>query len=696
VGDIVNYFGASVVVSGIYSANDPDAAYWVHAAELRTPTVTNAPSSPTKVRGAAFIDPASAAGLPTPLERSELRAWYPVLTTTISYADVPDIDDQLRRMSSLGLYLPTGEALVFGSGLPAAFDRVTATLATTAALLAIVGSAPLGALLAVLALGARSVTDRRRAAIVLATSRGASVLQVRATMLLEGVLISVPIAVISLVLVAALVPVTVALDSFVLPALIVSAVPLLFVTASVRSKDDRDDVGIRHRRGRWILEAVIIGVAALAVFLLVRRGLVVTESGGIDPLLAAAPLLLTLVVCVIVLRVFPLPLLALQRAAQRGRSPVALVGATGAIRASSAVYPSVFAMVVAVSATVFSLVLVSTLSAGLSTAARSQTSSDIRVSAVTLDDLEPVRSVAGVRAVAGLYTAHGIRLAIGADTPGVTVVFADLAALHDVRPDLPDLPAGQILVSPDIAERGQSTTSLNGFPVTIAGTAPAASLPDTTRSWVLADIADAVSISGDEPHVDTLLVATDPSADIATTAVAVKQVVIDAQVPKNRDRVVVLDTSTLVTDAAARPTVAGVTFGLAAAGGLSLLLCVLAVALEALGAANRRARTRGILGLLGMSARQLRGVLVWEFAPVGVAAVLAGTGFGIVLAALVTNLVDLRSLAGGSAAITTSVPWAFIGMAIIAFAIVVAATAALTSAGARRLDAAAAVKMGAE
>jgi len=696
IGDTVNYFGALVVVSGVYAVNDPDAPYWTHAGELRAPIVTDVPSAPTRVRGAGFIDPASAAGLPTPLERSELRAWYTVRTDTMAYADVPKVDDQLRRMSSLGLYLPTGEALVFASGLPAAFDRVAATLATTAALVAIVGSAPLGAFLAVLALGVRTVADRRRSTLVLAASRGASALQVRATMLLEGVLISLPLSVLVLFVVSAFVPVAVVADSYLLPAFIALAVPFLFVTSMPLRTTQRTDVSTRERRGRWIAETVVVGVAALAVFLLVRRGLVVTHGGGIDPLLAATPILLTLVVCIVVLRLFPLPLLALQRGMRGGRSPITLVGVTGAIRANTAAYPFVFAMVVAVSATIFSLVIVSTVATGLSTAAQSQTSSDIRVSAPALDDLDSVNAVPGVRAVAGLYTVHGVALALGADTPGVTVVFADLAALSKVRPDVPDLPDATILASPDIVDRGQVATSLNGVPVTIGGVVPSAGLPDTTRPWVLADLADAPPILGKAPHVGTLLIAVDDGADIAATAEAVRVVVTDAQMPKNRQRVTVIDTSTLVSDAAARPTVAGATFGLLAAAVLSLLLCVLAVALEALGAAARRARTRGILGLLGMSERQLRGVLVWEFAPVAIVALAAGTGFGIALATLVTNLVDIRGLTGGTATITTSVPWVLVAAATAAFAVLVIATATITSAGARRLDAAAAVKMGAE
>ena len=696
VGDVVDYIGTRVIVSGIYTAKDPEAAYWVHAPELLTPTVTSSPGALVRVRGGAFIDPAAAAVMPTSLERSELRAWYPILAETMTYADVPQLDDQLKRVVSLGLYLPTGESLSFGTGLLATFERVSAPLATSAALLAIVSSAPLGAFLAVLALGARTVADRRRAVLALAESRGASSLQSHAAMLLEGVLISLPSAVVASLGANAILPSDAPPHTYVLPGLIAAALPLFFVTSMRLTQSRREDVGARERHGRWILEALVVGVAALAVFLLMRRGLLVGENGAIDPLLALAPLLITLVVCVVVLRLLPLPLLAIQRATKTGKSSVSLVGATGAVRANTVAYPFVFATVVAVSATVFCLVLVSTVTAGLKSTAESLTGSDINVSAVTLDDVDAIRSITGVAGAAGLFTAYGVDLALGADTRPVTAVFADLEALHEVRPDIPNLPLHSVLVSRDIADRGQAATTVNGFPVAIAGTVPSSGLPGMTGSWVLADLADAPSVFGRTPRIGTMLVSVEPGAGIADTADAVRNVVTDAQSPENRDRVTVIDTATLTADAAARPSVAGVILGLTAGAALSLILCVIAVSLEALGAANRRSRTRGILQLLGMSAAQLRGVLVWEFAPVAITAIAAGTGFGVVTAVVVANLLDLRNLTGGTTAIAASVPGIQVGVVIALFAIVVAVTATLTSAGARRLNAAAAVKMGAE
>ena len=695
-GDVLDYADAPLVVVGIYSVNDPDDPYWVHARELRSATVTRAPSSLTNVRGAAYIDPVSAAGLPTALQRAELRAWYPLVASTMTYDEIPELTDQLRRMATLGLYLPSGEALVFETSLPAALDRVTATVGTVSAVLALAASAPLGALLAVLSLGTRAVLDRRRPTLLLAASRGASSLQVRVSLLIEGLLVAIPAAAVALAAVVALLPVNVDATSVVVPALLALTVPALFAASSPRGTGERSDLGGLGGRRRWITELAVIGSAGLALFLLLRRGLVTTSGWGVDPLLAATPLLLALVVCVIVLRLYPLPLLALQRASRAGTSPVGLVGTTASIRANTAAFGSVLAMVVGVSSAVFSLVLASTVSVGLGTAAASATGADIRVEAPTLDDVAAVADLDGVRAVAGLDTVAGVEIVFGLDTPHVTVVFVDPAALHEVRPDIPLVSPGSVLVSQDIADRSQGETELDGHPVTVVGTVPSLALPQVSREWVLADVADRAAILGEEASYDALLISNDPGAGIAQTAAVVRTLVTDEQRPVDRSRVEVVDTESSIAAAADRPSIAGLTIALLGAAALSLLLCVLAVALGALGAAGSRARMLAVLRLVGMSPAQLRGVLAWELAPVTLTALLAGTGFGIGLAAAITALVDLRSVVGGTAVIAPAVPWALVAATAVLFALVVAATGAVTSVAARRLNASAAVKMGME
>lgn len=695
-GDRVDYLGAPLEVSGIYTVNDPDDPFWVHARELVGATVTRAPGSPIEASAAVLIDPVSAASLTTPLQRAELRTWYPLLPAMVDYSEVPLLSEQLRRTVSLGLYLPTGEALVFETGVTGQLESVEASVDTVTAVFALAGSAPLGALLAVFARGARAVLDRRRETLQLASSRGASALQLRSTMLIEGLLVGIPAATVALGIVALALPVPVDAASLVLPGIIGLAVPALFATASLSPGGGRGDLGGTGGRARWVTELAVVGAAALAVVLLLRRGLVVTDGGGVDPLLAATPLLVSLAVCVLVLRLYPLPLLALQQAERNGSSPVGLVGATGSVRAGTAAFGSALAMVIGVSSAVFSLVLASTIATGLGTVAVTETGSDIRLEAPTLGDLDDIAAVAGVRAVAGFTAVPGVQAVFGNDRASVTVVLADLEALHRVRPDIPVVPPGSMLVSADIADRPAGDTVVGDSSLTPAGELPVLALPGLARSWVLVDTADQAAILGDTSDYRGALIATEPGADITATAATVAGLVAALQTSDARDRVEVVDTASLVRDAAARPSVAGLMVALGAASALSLLLCVIAVALGALGAARGRARTLGVLRLLGMSPGQLRGVVAWEFAPITAAALLTGTAFGVALAVGMTTLIDLRPIVGGFAAIGASVPWGLVGAAATAFAVVVAATGAVTSLAARRLNAAAAVKMGAE
>ena len=65
---------------------------------------------------------------------------------------------------------------------------------------------------------------------------------------------------------------------------------------------------------RWVLEVGVVGLAALSLLAVERRGVVESSRAvGIDPLVVAAPALLATAVCVVVLRAYPLPLGLLQR-----------------------------------------------------------------------------------------------------------------------------------------------------------------------------------------------------------------------------------------------------------------------------------------------------------------------------------------------------------------------------------------------
>jgi putative ABC transport system permease protein len=120
-----------------------------------------------------------------------------------------------------------------------------------------------------------------------------------------------------------------------------------------------------------VVEAAAVGLAALAVFLLFRRGF--TEASariGVDPLLAAVPLLLAIAGCVVALRVYPALLLLVHRLARGTPGAVPLLGAARAVRMPALGFATGFALLVGVSISVFSTGIATTIQAALARAAQ--------------------------------------------------------------------------------------------------------------------------------------------------------------------------------------------------------------------------------------------------------------------------------------------------------------------------------------
>jgi putative ABC transport system permease protein len=693
VGDRLGYETAPLEVSAIYEPVDLDDSYWTHVPELLTPTSTVTSSALRVIRSGAFIDPLTAASLPSALSRANLRAWYPMRIDAIPYANVTSLQAQLRRAGVLGVELPSGERLVFSTDLDAALDHITASVATANALLALTASAPFGALAAVLVQGIRAVVARRETMLALSAARGASLLQLRVTLLAEGVLVSLPSAIGAVAIVSAVAPGS--LDWPVVPylVLIVLAVPAAFLFTGAEW-DLHARAGAAHPRWRWISEVATAGIAAVALYLLISRGLVTTSSAQLDPLLVATPLLLATVLSLVVMRVYPLAVRGLRRAARNASGPVALVGTTRTTPVGS-----VAALVIGVSAAVVSLVLWSTLAAAVTQTAHAAVGADIRIVA---EDSDPaaVSRVAGVDAVVGLDVEQGIPLVVGNDTIDVDVVFANLSALEVVRPDIPDvhtLSSGTpVLVSSDIAQRVQAGSELNGAPVSNAGAVSVGAIPGVRAPWVLVDSSAKDTITGTTGTFDAILVSAKPGADIHDTASRIGSALNEVNPNVEGAQPNVTDIETTSAALHARPGLAGLNWTLLVGTVLCFVLCLGAVALAALAASAARSRGLGVLRLLGMSRSQLRLVLVWELAPPPFAAIVSGVGFGLGMAVLIANVVDLGAVVGGTISVAPSVPWGSMAGLLVAFATMIAATSVVAMTAARRVGASTAVRMGEE
>ncbi len=368
VGDLLAFDIAPLRVTGLYRPADPDDDLWQHQPQLAAPFERRADDGRKLLVADAFVDPESTAGLSDSFAEARLHAWYPLRTAEFGFDDAPIVAQQVRQLSATGDVFPSGEFLMFSSILASDLDAISQRVAVSTSLIVLLIAGPIGVVLAVLALAAHAIAQRRTATFTLARVRGASGTRLRLAMLLEGLVIAVPAAALGA---GAAVAVTIAtggqpdVGAVVPGALVVIAAPPLLLAAAV-PRSARVD-GSPTAGWRWVGELVVVGLAAASVFLLIRRG-VVDSGDGPDPLLAAAPLLVAAAGTFGVLRAYPLMMRAAQRSSRRGRGAVALVGTARATYAPTLGFATAFALIVGISVAVFSLGAASSLALSLTQA----------------------------------------------------------------------------------------------------------------------------------------------------------------------------------------------------------------------------------------------------------------------------------------------------------------------------------------
>ena len=531
-GDLLSGNPAPLRIAALYAPKDPADAFWAHQPDLARGNIFQSSGGGFLLYADAFVDPESAVGLRDTLASATFSAWFPIRVDRLRFTDAAALSTQARQLSASGSQLTTAQSATFAWGLPAAITAVDRRIALVTSLLALTASGPIGVVLAVFALGVQSVIGRRRAALNLVRSRGGSATQVRLVGVLEGVLISVPAAALGLLVAGLIVPGDLAPATLAVPALFAIAPPLLFALFATRSADQRrSDLRVRSRSStRWVAEVAVIGLAALSLFLLARRGLArASLAVGVDPLLVATPLLLSLAVCLIVLRLYPALMSAVHRAARSGRGGVGLVGAARATRTPALGFIAALALIVGISTAVFSTVLSTTVGHALDSDARLAVGADLRVEASHLDSAiqDRVAGVGGVRAAAAFQRIPDVPIAVAGVPATVTVVVAQLDQLHRVRPDLAVSSAGgfSVYLSHELAhDLGSRSITVNGHSATIAGELPSNALPALDTVWVLIDAANADQVETAFAP-DALLVSLDPGANGAATATAVADAV---------------------------------------------------------------------------------------------------------------------------------------------------------------------------
>ncbi|WP_369369530.1 FtsX-like permease family protein [Promicromonospora sp. Populi] len=715
------------VVTGIFETGDPDADYWLHHALGARASVIADPNRGLLGTAAAYVDPAMIT--PLTLGMAETRVWYPVSTDSVTAADVPLLLAQLNGQSARTIIVEAAPDDPFAielrptSRLNEILERLLAQRTGVDAIVAVLAVGPLGAAVAVLALGARLVVDRRRPALALLRARGASGTQLRVLMGGEGLVVGLGSAVAGFAAGLALsagvgmdAPVTVSQVALALAAGLAPAVALAFATSPAGLRATRADLAPRSRsRVRWVLEVLVVAGAALATWLLLTRGVVAgsgatTGAGaGVDPLVAAAPLLVSLALTLLAVRAYPWLALAVERALAPRRDLVPFLGAARATRDPAGGPVPAVALVLAVAVAATSAVLYSTVSGGVVREAWRATGADLRVSGPVVDEpvAAQIAALDGVDAVTPVGAVGDGVLQNEASSLRTEVYTVDAAALAVAQEEVAGAPetldaltgpggaddAVPVILTSAAAGPGVSPGSTGGTLVTQEGSVPVRvvdvvdELPGLPagRALVLADADRLAEGTGDHAYARLALVGLADAADRTAVTAEISQLLPTA---------VVEDPDQEAADILAAPVSGGLAVAFVLAVLLAGLLCAAAVVMTLMLAAPARARLLAVLQTLGLSPRQGRGLVGWEIGPWAVVALVVGAVLGVAVPSLVLAAVDVTALTGGNIQPDAQYDPLLLGAAAAGFFVVVLAAVGVAAALSRRGEVAAQLRMG--
>lgn len=681
-----------LVLVGLLAPRDASAGEWVHAAvALQPEEIDNFEQPPTFV-GVGYLNAGSIASLEELAPASVFETWLPVDPAAIRADAADDTVAALRRFQSTPHTLPF--VTDFGQAdADIAFTGTTASIITsTGPLLAGVvavhtaiasGVALAGA--AVLALAVRALVARRRSLLRLLAARGASD-GARAGALALGtgalaLLGAAPAAaIVAGVAGGPAVIVVLVAASVVAVAAGAAAIDGALVERSGARPDDAD-----RRRGR-VRSAVDGGIVLLAIAAAVVVVLTPAGTGSAPPpLVVLLPAFAAAAGCVIALRVVPLLVRAVQRAAHRARGLVSLLGPARAGRDATTGVVPVLALLTAVTIAVLGSGLLATVQNGVDAAASAQVGADVRVDARYLgeDDIDAARALDGIAAVAVVASDPDQTVEFPDGDGRVTVYVVDAAEFAAASTSEVEIPHDGALASQTVSDRlAGDPLELGGAEVPVVGVVPDDGPFGRASAWIVVSPATAAELDI-AARPKALLVATDDGrTDAVRAALAARLSAVG----------IVRSLDEVVAERRGAPAVQALVTGTAIAVVASAVLTVLAAALALTAGAAGRARVFGLLRALGARSRAEYALVLWELLPALAIAVPLGLGIGVLLVPLLARSGDLTVFTGGSVQPAISLGLDTSALVVAALVVVVILGVLLAAALARRSGASRAVR----
>jgi putative ABC transport system permease protein len=703
-----------IVITAVVRIRGPDSSFWTKDSTVGLPSKITGPYTCNCWGGSIFADPDQLVAMQQVLGSSAIdMQWvYPLAVGGLSADAVPAMLDHLNRANTAplgltGVFAPAVSTTALTTPLIPVLSGFLTTQAAvqTVLLLLFVSLIVVGA--AVILLAAGMIAVRRADELGLLRSRGASVRQVATLMLrgtagvcLLGALAGAGLAVAiadpsdaSSVLGLWLAGVTVA-TALVGPPLIAAwrhrrpgSGPLGTSHAYPGREQRARPRGAGLRRPVAEVTAVAASVAGLVV--LHDQG--VPPAGGIDLYLAAAPVLVTIPVVLIVLRLYPLVVSGLLRLSARRAGATGFVALAGAARSSLTGVLPAFALVLALSLATFAGMVNQAITRGEIAASWQSTGADVAINA----NASPV-SPAAERAIAAV---PGVRRLTATwntswSTPGgqpievVAVDPASYAALVASTP-FPAVPLAKlaraapgagtvsVLASPAaLASLGgtaaQLTSPVNMGPIQVRVAGTVTSIPGQPAGTAfLVTVIQRLPGPLGVPAVNRLWIT---GSGISTAAMSA---VVARQLPGTSTTFRSVALAALTGSPLQHGAGLILPLTIATAAGFGLFILMLGMAL---GAADR-ALTLARLTVMGHE--QATRLVLLEALPAVVVAVAAGAACALALPPLVGSALDLSVFTGSGAPVAVRPDWVSLG--VPAAAALLLAVGAL-AAEARRLS----------
>jgi len=435
----------------------------------------------------------------------------------------------------------------------------------------------------------------------------------------------------------------------------------------------------------------VTAVAASGAALVVLHDQGVPAGGGVNPYLAATPVLVAIPVVLIVLRLYPLAVRGLLRLSSRRAGATGFVALAGAARSSLTGILPAFALVLALSLAAFAGMVNQAITRGEVAASWQATGADVAITAtsspVTPAAEQAIAAVPGVRRLTATWNTSWLT-PTSQPVEMVAVDPASYAALVASTP-FPAVPVAKlggagpgpgtvsVLASPaalaDLGGRAAQLTSpvaIGPIGVRVAGTVTSIPGQPAGSAFLVMEIQRLPGPLG-VPAVNRIWIT---GSGISTAAMSA---VVGRQLPGASTAF----RSVALAALAGSPLQHGagliLPLTIATAAGFGLFILMLGVALGT----SDRALTLARLTVMGHE--RATGLVLLEALPAVVVAVAAGAGCTLVLPPLVGSALDLSVFTGSGVPVPLRPDWISLGLPAVA-ALLVAAAALVTEA--RRLS----------